>query len=333
MRVPWTARRHRRPCGAHRRAWSETRDIPPLFITYSRMRCARVRVVRIPFGVPMTFFNSTGGQSIIVPEAVGDLVVQPVQEASVATRVTEVVSTPSPHFRIPVLTESVTAAWTPEGEEITPSVPTVSEVIVTPRKIAALIPISNELANDSSPAAASLVGRNIADELARELDKAFFGVTTANSPTGLQSVANITAIPAATIVNSDPFVDAEFAAAAVGASINSWVCNAKTAAKLSKIKEATGSNRNLLQPDATGATRRAINGVPLFVVPDNAVEDDVVWGIDKTRVFTVIRQDVSLVVDRSVYFTKDAVAVRATMRVGFAYPHPASIVRIGAGGS
>jgi hypothetical protein len=42
----------------------------------------------------------------------------------------------------------------------------------------------------------------------------------------------------------------------------------------------------------------------------------------------VVRQDAQVESDRSVFFTSDRVAVRATLRVGFGFPSPAAIVKI-----
>jgi hypothetical protein len=52
------------------------------------------------------------------------------------------------------------------------------------------------------------------------------------------------------------------------------------------------------------------------------------WAISKDRMFVVIRNDVDLQVDQSAFFTSDRSAMRATMRVGFAFPHPLAIVRL-----
>ncbi|MGV0700946.1 phage major capsid protein, partial [Mycolicibacter sinensis] len=75
------------------------------------------------------------------------------------------------------------------------------------------------------------------------------------------------------------------------------------------------SNQPLLQPDPALAGRRTINGVPLHVVPGTAIADGEVWGFDGRRVFSVLREDVTLAVDPSWAFGKDSVAVRATIRV------------------
>ena len=59
-----------------------------------------------------------------------------------------------------------------------------------------------------------------------------------------------------------------------------------------------------------------------------AVAAGTVWGIPRDRVFIVVREDVTLDIDKSAYFASDSVGVRAIMRVGFGYPHEAAVVRL-----
>jgi len=40
-----------------------------------------------------------------------------------------------------------------------------------------------------------------------------------------------------------------------------------------------------------------------------------------------------LVTDSSAFFSSDRIGVRVTLPVGFAWPHPSAVVRIGEGGS
>ncbi|MGB6147474.1 phage major capsid protein [Mycolicibacter algericus] len=283
----------------------------------------------------MAFLTSSGA-AVLRPEQIGPLIVQPVQALSTALQVTTLLSTTSHEMRIPIVTGDVTASWTPEGSDITPADPSVDELVVTPRKLASLTLISNEQANDTSPAAVSLVGESIARNISRELDAAFFGSTTANGPYGIQSIGGVNEV-LSDLDNVDGFADAEYDVLAVGGRITAWCASASTARDLSKLKRFTGtsleSNEPLLQPDATQAGRRTINGVPLFIVPGTAVPDGEVWGFDSTRVFSVMREDVSLAVDPSWAFGKDSVAVRATIRVAFGFPHPAAIAHIAPAGS
>lgn len=275
---------------------------------------------------------SSGGAGILRPEEVGELVVKPVEQASVAMQVSTVVPTMSASFRIPVITADSSAAWTPEGDEITPTMPGVDELDVIPRKLAALTIVSNELANDSSPEAQQVVGDSIARDIARKVDAAYFTATTINGPSGLESVAYQLVNAGSSFANLDPFAEAISKAEVVGAQITAWVTHPTTLLGLSQLKKlSTGSNEPLLQPDPTLPTRRQILGVPIY--PSPYVDEGAVWGIPMARVFVVLRSDVDLVVDESRYFEKDSIGVRATMRVGFGFPHPQAIVRVAAGGS
>src|SRR5688500_10482682 len=51
-------------------------------------------------------------------------------------------------------------------------------------------------------------------------------------------------------------------------------------------------------------------------------------GLPAERVVTAVRRDADVTADRSVFFTSDRVAVRATCRIGFGFPHAAALVRI-----
>ena len=137
------------------------------------------------------------------------LVVQPVERASVAFQVATVVRTDSHDFRIPVIESDCTAAWTAEGSDITPTDAGVDEVNVTPKKLAALSIISRELANDSSPAAQTVVGESIARDLARKIDSAFFGDTVSNGrPDSTRFLPTSSSTPTRSPQNSDAFAEA-----------------------------------------------------------------------------------------------------------------------------
>lgn len=95
---------------------------------------------------------------------------------------------------------------------------------------------------------------------------------------------------------------------------------------LAKIKDECGSNRPLLGTDPTSATNRQVQGVRLLTAP--SVAAGVIWGLPSAFCFVVIRDDTRIEVDRSVFFTSDRVAVKATMSIGFGFPHPAAVVKI-----
>jgi HK97 family phage major capsid protein len=97
---------------------------------------------------------------------------------------------------------------------------------------------------------------------------------------------------------------------------------------LSKLKAGSALNAPLLQPDPTQPGRRQILGVPLLTSPAVPTTNNQVWGIPRDFTYFVIRTGAEVLADRSVFFTSDRVAIRCTMRVGLAFPHPPSIVKI-----
>jgi HK97 family phage major capsid protein len=271
---------------------------------------------------------TTNANRAFLPEQVGQLVVQPVIAQAVATQAATVVpiSAAVDTFRVPIVAEDPTAAWVAEGQEIPPSDAVLDEVASTFSKLAGLTIISRELAEDSSPAAAQLVGQGLARDIARKLDSAFFGNVAAPAPPGLGALTGTTPVDAGDWGNLDPFEQAIAEAAAVGATLTAFVANPAVALELATIKTTTDSNANLLQADPTQPTRRMIAGVPLYSSP--AVAPDTVWGLPRDRALVALREGTTLAVDRSVFFTSDRIAVRATLRAAFAFPHPAAIIKI-----
>lgn len=270
--------------------------------------------------------TTSGGASILTPEQVGALVIRPLMEQSVAAQVSTVVQTSSHDFRVPVVSADPAAAWTAEGAEITATDPTITEIVVTPKKLAGLTVISNELAADSSPAALQVVGDGLVRDLKRKIDAAYFANTTTNGPAGLQSVSSTAVDGGDTWTNLDWAEAAKSAAETVHTTITAFAASPATALKLAQLKEQTGSNKNLLGSDPTTVGSRVIGGVPLYTSP--SIADDIVWGIPKPHSIFVLRQDASVVTDTSVYFTSDRVAVRATLRASFGFTYPAAVVKV-----
>lgn len=265
----------------------------------------------------------------ISPDQVEALVIRPVAAASVAMQVATLINTGATTTRIPRVLTDPSASWVAEGAEIGASDPTLDDVEITPAKLAGLTVITNEAAADTSPAAASLVGEGLARDIAKKVDIAFFGSKGASTvqPAGLEDLLGVTAVnPGTAWADLDPFAEAIANAEGLGLQVNSFVANPADALILAQLKESGTSNRPLLGADPTSATRRLLQGVPLLV--SSAVTPGTVWGIPLLRAVVVRRNDVDLQVDKSAYFTSDRTAIRATMRVGFGFTHPAAIQKI-----
>ena len=241
-------------------------------------------------------------------------------------------------MRFPLLTEDVPSGWFNEGDPITMEQPTVDQLVVAPKKLASITQISSELAEDSDPAAASLVRDSLARSAARTLDRAFFASQSdPKGPAGILSVAYQSVSAGSAFSTFDPFLAAATRLEKVGATATSFTANADTVLGLSELKEFSGSiqsNKSLLQPDPSQPTKRAINGVPLYSVADTvALADNHIWCPDKTRTFVVIRRNIQIDVSPHAAFQSDSIMVRLTMRAAPAFPHPQACVLVTTGGS
>ena len=276
--------------------------------------------------------TAASGGPLLSPEDVQALVVRPLVADAVSTQVSTVVTTGSNQTRFPVVVTDPTSGWTAESAEISLSDADVDELVVTPKKLAGLTIISNELVNDSDPSALQVVGDGLVRDLRTRLDAAYFGTTVTDGPAGIEALAGVTTVTGGTIVDLDPFAEAISKAELVGQRITASVAHPTTALTLLQLKdEPSTSNRPLLGPDATSPTKKSVLGVPLYSAP--GCNPAYIYGIARATAYVVIRIPASVEVDRSVKFTSDQTAVRAVLRVGFAWPHPSSVVKIGVGGT
>ena len=176
------------------------------------------------------------------------------------------------------------------------------------------------------PTPLSPTGAALANQIAEAVDTAWLANTTTKANNGLLSIAygsvDSGAIPS--VANLDPFIDAQFAAEAVGAELTSWVMHPTIAKQLSKIKVQTGSNQTLLQRVEDGLV---VSGLPVFLSP-NVDVNTLAWGIPKDRVVTVLRKGTEVVTSKDAGFYNDAVDIRAIARVGFGFLQPAAVIRL-----
>ena len=280
-------------------------------------------------------FDSTAlsGGSILAPEQVESLVVQPLIRDARATTVSTVLTTERHATRFPIVLSDPTTGWIQEGHEIDVTDPTIDEIVCVPSKLAGLTVVSNELAGDSDPSALDVVGAGLVRDLQVRLDEAFFAESTSNGPAGLWSLASVQPVDAdvTALEDLDAFAEAISLAEQVGATLTAFCAHPNTLKRLMTLKVATDWNQPLLGTDPSSPTKRSLLGVPVHWSP--AIDEDVIWGIPQAKVFVVIRLPASVVTDRSAYFSSDRLGIRCVLRVGFAFPHEQAIIRISASGS
>ena len=100
---------------------------------------------------------------------------------------------------IPRLAGGATAEWLPEGGSVTDSRPTTDVVMMSPKTVAASVPITRKLLLQSTPAVESMVRNDLVAGIALAIDAAALnGHPSPHAPTGLREIIAANALNWAT---------------------------------------------------------------------------------------------------------------------------------------
>lgn len=279
--------------------------------------------------------STSNSHGLVVPDELGDLVIAAAVRASVAMRVSNVITTASREYRVPVLSGLPAATFVAEGAELAAGDPEILELEIVPAKAGHVAPLSRELVRDSfRQGAPEIVANAQGFGIARVVDASFFGGSNPIANDGLEVLDDVTEVDAGTFDNLDWAAEAQARSEDVGGIITAFVASPDNALWLAQLKRGDGSNEPLLQPgpaDPTAPISRTILGAPLYSTP--ACASNIIWGISQPHSLVVVREDVETEVSTDVWFTSDRVGVKSTARVGWGWAHPAAIVKITLPGS
>ncbi|BAO20605.1 putative major capsid protein and peptidase U35 [Pseudomonas phage PPpW-3] len=132
---------------------------------------------------------------------------------------------------IPKQTGGATAYWLGEGDDAQEGTPTIGNLELSPKTVAAYTDITRRLLMQSTPDAEGIVRRDLANAIAQQIDKAgYYGTGTANQPRGIKNYTGINAVDFAALWPSyAELVQMETEIAADNADVNqmAYVSNAK----------------------------------------------------------------------------------------------------------
>ncbi|MEE8736894.1 phage major capsid protein [Bifidobacterium subtile] len=276
----------------------------------------------------MALLTSTGGKAAYPDtswmKAKDALPTALILDERIATAGPEIVGD-APTLRIPIITADPEAEFYAEGEQIAESDAGFSEVVVSTRKIGMLNSLSNEAF--SVPTGPSMLSDAIVAGMIGRADQALLlDPGTNGSPTGLSRISGATTTTAADIDTKglQPILESIAAVTDLGANPTSLIMRHSAWARLQGLTATDG--RPLIQPDVQNVTAPALFGVPVilskFTPADTIIVNDASNIIASTSELAVARSDDAL-------FAKDAVMLRATMRVGFGIVAPAKLGIIG----
>lgn len=218
----------------------------------------------------------------------------------------------TPQVLVPYVVTDPAAGFTAEGAEITLADGGYSQIAISTNKVAVVTRVSNELT--TQPGAAERIANSLRRSVIAKADAAFLNNATA--PTGLMTISGISTagdLGGATDANVFAAYDAVAAIEDDGGQATHVLINPIDWAKLCKLPAATGSNQSLLA-DVHDAATRTLAGVPVIV--HNAVAAGTALMLDQSEVVAAYGQ-LELARSADAFFTYDAVAIRATWRIGW----------------
>jgi HK97 family phage major capsid protein len=273
---------------------------------------------------------STTTATTLIQSEVANVLVQPLEAASVFLQMSPRIFDSAVPLRIPTLEGSTGADYVNELDTIPEDDADFDEVELLPTarpSVKVICKISNEARRQSAISLDQIVRDRLVQDVASKIDTEFLnGTGTDNHMTGLFVRTGTTA------VDADPGTldgilagQAALLAAEVPANNLRVLVNPATYSKLIGEK-ASGTGNYQLQPDATRAAGLQVFGMPLFVsskVPAGkaAILDPsfVAVGRDSAPQVTLLDQT---------YADQDALGIRVTARFDIAFLRPAAVAII-----
>uniref|UniRef100_A0A7C5ALH4 Phage major capsid protein n=1 Tax=Desulfobacca acetoxidans TaxID=60893 RepID=A0A7C5ALH4_9BACT len=223
--------------------------------------------------------DSSGGYLVPsreIPELIEMLQAQTTVVQAGATVLQDLKGSP---VTIPKQTAGATAYWVAENSAITPSDLTFAQVSLTPRKVAAMVKLSNELLAMSLPQAEAVVRQDLVQQLSLAVDLAALrGSGTNGQPTGVANTSGINTIALGTngsyLSSLDLFFDmvAELEEGNALRGKLAFICHPKVKAALRKLKTPQYS-------DDTGGEYTLPPLVTAILATDQALEQAVGYPI------------------------------------------------------
>ena len=187
--------------------------------------------------------RTTSGAADLLPKEISNEIWADVQEQSAVMQLARKISMPGSGVTIPIITGDAEADWVAETDEKPVSRASLSSKQITPYKLAAIEPFSNEFKRDL-PAVYAELARRLPNALAKKFDATVFGTSAPGS--------NFDTLGAATAVGISPhasdakkstyagLVDAYNKVADAGGALDGWALSSQAKGLLLNQVDATG---------------------------------------------------------------------------------------------
>lgn len=274
----------------------------------------------------------TGGNDLLggslVPEVLESTIVELRESFGVFRQESQVIPMTTDSHIIPKVAGELTSYYVSEMAQITPSDMTLTQLRLTARKLATLTAMSSELEEDAIVAMAEMLTRSIAYSFALKEDQAGFLGDGTLTYGGIMGLANILAagstVTATGRTTFGALTLADFEGVVgkckqwAGSKPKWYISQQGWANSMQRLLDAAGGNT--LVSLAMGAEKTFL-GFPVVIsqvlpsaLTGTTGTNACYFGDLKQGVYFGSRRGINVQVDPSIYFTQDALAVRATQR-------------------
>jgi HK97 family phage major capsid protein len=244
--------------------------------------------------------GTSGG--FLVPVQVSQDIIEFLRPASVMRRMNPMtVQMPTGTMRIPKITQGSAATYIGENQNIAVTQPQFGQIVLSWKKLAAIVPISNDLVRYSSPSADAIVRDDLVRAMAQAENLAFLrGDGTAFSPKGLRfwiNSANVLISAGTTLANMVTDIGAMILALLnnnIPMTRPAWLMSPRTWNSLNLVQTTTGAF--VFRPEMAGGTLMGFPFALTTQVPGSGATGEM-YLVDFADV--VIGDSMNLAVDQS----------------------------------
>ena len=267
----------------------------------------------------------------LVPEEFRATLIRLITAYGDARKLGTVIPMSKDELRIPRLVSGVSVYWVGEAQDIPTTKPSLDRVSLVAKKLAALVPVSSELLEDSSIAIANLLMQLFAEAMAQEEDRvAFVGNPSSGDPFAgvlYTSGVNVHQISGNnfTDVTADDLLKLITLVPSAAAKNGVFLAHRSIIHHLYGLKDNNGQYIVRKPTDKEPATLWGYPIVQSDVMPDvsaSAADTPFIAFGDFAQLYIGDRRKLSIAQSQHVGFVSDTVYLRATERVAFAVAIP-----------
>lgn len=275
--------------------------------------------------------ETTTANPELLQEQVANILLQPLEAASVVLASgPRIFDTASP-LRIPKLVSSSDPSWIGEGELIPEHDVDFDEVRLMPtdrKSIKTLIRFSNELLRQSVIGLDATLKARLVSDVSRKLDTAF--LTGDGADGTVTGIINQTGVQAGVLDAAEPdsLLDALALASAAEVTPNRWFISGADFTAVRKLKDADG--RYILESDITAGTTHRLFGVPVTVTNKLPAGTAILADMSQVAVARDTNPTVKLLDQRYAEYDEQAIRVTARFDLGLLHPEGVIVLKAGA---